>query len=185
MLNGGLIPPGGLDCFGSGFLPATFQGSVFKPAMPGVANASAPRSPAELQQRKLALMRKLDGAMVEQIGHVDAVESAIANYELGYQMQAAVPELMDLPAKPKRPKHSMAFDDAVSRRLASSPPNASWPGGLIERGVRFVELTCPAGSGDRWDQHGNLREGHTQKLQGRRSAYRWPDQGPEEPRAAR
>jgi uncharacterized protein (DUF1501 family) len=32
---------------------------------------------------------------------------------------------------------------------------------LVERGVRFIELTCPSVSGDRWDQHGNLREGHT------------------------
>jgi uncharacterized protein (DUF1501 family) len=31
---------------------------------------------------------------------------------------------------------------------------------MVERGVRFVELTCPAGNGDRWDQHGNLRDGH-------------------------
>ena len=29
VLNGGLIPPGGLDCFNSGFLPATYQGSSF------------------------------------------------------------------------------------------------------------------------------------------------------------
>ena len=39
VINGGLIPPGGLDNFNSGFLPATYQGSVFKPGMPGVANA--------------------------------------------------------------------------------------------------------------------------------------------------
>jgi membrane-anchored protein YejM (alkaline phosphatase superfamily) len=32
---------------------------------------------------------------------------------------------------------------------------------LVERGVRFVELTCPGGNGDRWDQHGNLVDGHT------------------------
>jgi len=31
---------------------------------------------------------------------------------------------------------------------------------LVERGVRFVELTCPNGAGDRWDQHGNLKSGH-------------------------
>jgi uncharacterized protein (DUF1501 family) len=31
---------------------------------------------------------------------------------------------------------------------------------LIERGVRFIELTCPGVSADRWDQHSNLREGH-------------------------
>ena len=38
VLNGGLIPPGGIDCFNSGFLPAAFQGSVFKPAATPVAN---------------------------------------------------------------------------------------------------------------------------------------------------
>jgi uncharacterized protein (DUF1501 family) len=31
---------------------------------------------------------------------------------------------------------------------------------MVERGVRFVQLTCPAGNGDRWDQHGNLLDGH-------------------------
>jgi arylsulfatase A-like enzyme len=31
---------------------------------------------------------------------------------------------------------------------------------LVERGVRFIELTCPSSGGDRWDQHGKLREGH-------------------------
>ncbi len=32
---------------------------------------------------------------------------------------------------------------------------------LVERGVRFIELTCPAISGnDRWDQHANLRTSH-------------------------
>jgi uncharacterized protein (DUF1501 family) len=31
---------------------------------------------------------------------------------------------------------------------------------LIERGVRFVELTCPHTGGDRWDQHSDLKVGH-------------------------
>ena len=31
VLNGGLIPPGGMDCFNSGFLPAAYQGSIFRP----------------------------------------------------------------------------------------------------------------------------------------------------------
>ena len=38
VLNGGLIPPGGLDCFGSGFLPASYQGSVFLPREKPIAN---------------------------------------------------------------------------------------------------------------------------------------------------
>src|SRR5207253_9458608 len=31
---------------------------------------------------------------------------------------------------------------------------------LIERGARFIELTCPKVGGDRWDQHGQLKQGH-------------------------
>ena len=31
---------------------------------------------------------------------------------------------------------------------------------LVQRGVRFIELTCPGGNGDRWDQHGNLVDRH-------------------------
>ena len=42
VLNGGLIPPGGLDNFNSGFLPAAYQGSVFRPSNPPVANIEPP-----------------------------------------------------------------------------------------------------------------------------------------------
>ena len=160
VLNGGLIPPGGLDCFGSGFLPATYQGSTFKPAMPGVANAQRLEATPELQQRKLALMRKLDAGMLQQIGPVDAVESAIANYELAYQMQAAVPELMDLSGETQATKKLYGLDAHYpqTRTFATECLVARR---LVERGVRFVELTCPGGNGDRWDQHSGLHDGHT------------------------
>jgi len=41
-------------------------------------------------------MRKLDRGVVSRMGKIDALESAIVNYELAYRMQAAVPELMNL-----------------------------------------------------------------------------------------
>jgi uncharacterized protein (DUF1501 family) len=31
---------------------------------------------------------------------------------------------------------------------------------LVERGVRFIELTCPSVEADRWDQHAGLKDGH-------------------------
>ena len=31
---------------------------------------------------------------------------------------------------------------------------------LVERGVRFIELTCPNCGHDRWDAHGNLKRNH-------------------------
>jgi hypothetical protein len=160
VINGGLIPPGGLDNFNSGFLPATFQGSVFKPGMPGVANAQPTEATPDMQRRKLALMRQLDAGVVEQTGKLDSLESAIANYELAYRMQSAVPDLMDLAGESAATKHLYGFDSDFpqTRTFAAECLLARR---MVERGVRFVELTCPGGNGDRWDQHGNLRDGHT------------------------
>src|SRR5580704_9491655 len=55
VLNGGLIPPGGMDCFNSGFLPAGYQGSVFKPTAAAVANITRAESTPDAQRRKLDL----------------------------------------------------------------------------------------------------------------------------------
>ena len=60
VLNGGLIPPGGLDCFGSGFLPASYQGSVFLPQNEPVANIKPKERTTQLQQSKLSLLSDLD-----------------------------------------------------------------------------------------------------------------------------
>ena len=68
VLNGGLIPPGGLDNFNSGFLPATFQGSVFKPGAEPVSNIRPTEARAELQMRKLALTRTLDAKFIQREG---------------------------------------------------------------------------------------------------------------------
>ena len=160
ILNGGLIPPGGMDCFGSGFLPAAFQGSVFTSGEAPVANIRPSEKILGLQREKLALMQRLDRQKLEQLGHVDAMESAIANYELAARMQTAVPALMDLRSE------TQSTQDAYG--LSDDFPNTRIYGRLclvarrlIERGVRFIELTCPAGNGDRWDQHSNLLDGHT------------------------
>src|SRR6185295_4688446 len=99
VLNSGMIPPGGLDCFNSGFLPASFQGSSFRGSSTPVADIARREPTAELQRQKLELMRKLDSRLLERTGPDDKLESAIANYELAFRMQAAVPDLMDLAAE--------------------------------------------------------------------------------------
>src|SRR5262245_5774808 len=110
VLNGGLIPPGGLDNFGNGFLPATYQGSIFKPGKAPVADIERTENSEALQQGKLRLLTKLDRRVVDRVGPNDAIESAIANYELAYRMQAAVPELMDLNQESQTTKRLYGFD---------------------------------------------------------------------------
>ena len=160
ILNGGLIPPGGMDCFGSGFLPAAFQGSVFTSGEAPVANIRPSEKTRDLQQAKLALMRRMDQRRLDQLGHVDALESAIANYELAARMQLAVPSVMDLSSETKSTQdaYGMSDDFANTRTYGRLCLVARR---LVERGVRFIELTCPAGNGDRWDQHSALVDGHT------------------------
>ena len=97
--------------------------------------------------------------MLERFGRSDPIESAIANYELAFRMQAAVPELMDLKGESQLTRNSYGLNAPYepTRIFATQCLLARR---LVERGVRFVELTCPKVSGDRWDQHGQLREGH-------------------------
>lgn len=160
VLNGGLIPPGGLDCFGSGFLPASYQGSVFKPTEQPVANILPREKDPRMQRNKLALMKRLDQRAMQSLGRVDAIESAIANYELAFRMQSAVPELMDIAGETEATKKMYGMDHpwAPTQVYARQCLVARR---LVERGVRFIEITCPPTHGnDRWDQHAGLKKGH-------------------------
>ncbi len=160
VLNGGLTPPGGLDNFSNGFLPATFQGSVFRPNDPPVANITSPEEDGKRKSGKRTLLEVLDRSSLEQLGNAGEVESAIVNYELAFRMQSAVPELMNLDGENEltREMYGLNSEFPHTRTYGMECLLARR---LVERGVRFVELTCPNVGADRWDQHGGLKRGHT------------------------
>lgn len=159
VINGGLIPPGGLDCFGSGFLPASYQASVFKPSGTGVANIKPTEPTVDRQRSKLDLINQLDAFALEQFGNHDSIESAIRNYELAYAMQIAVPEVMSLAHETAATKEMYGMESKFEQtRIYGAQCLIARR--MIEKGVRFIELTCPNVKGDRWDQHSNLKEGH-------------------------
>lgn len=159
VLDSGQIPPGGLDCFNNGFLPASYQGSLFQHGDPPVADLRRSEATAQLQERKLKLLRKLDQGVLGRIGADDKLEAAISNYELAFRMQTAVPALMDLRGETAATRSLYGLDEKY-------PPTQIFARQclltrrLVERGVRFIEVLCPSVGADRWDQHGNLREGH-------------------------
>jgi len=159
VVNGGLTPPGGLDNFNSGFLPAAYQGSVFKPQASPVSNIKRRESDSNHQQRKLDLVAKLDKGISNLTGGQDAIESAIKNYEMAFRMQNSVPELADLSNESDSIKelYGMNHKYDKARIFASECLMARR---LVERGVRFIELTCPNCGHDRWDAHGNLKRNH-------------------------
>jgi hypothetical protein len=159
VLNGGLVPPGGLDNFNSGFLPAAFQGSVFRAGDPPVANIKPKETSATVQQKKLDLLRKLDAGVAGRLGKPDPIESAIANYETAFRMQTAVPDLIDI-SKETEATTKLYGLDAEYKQTQIFARQCLIARRLVERGARFIEVTCPANSHDRWDQHSGLKKGH-------------------------
>ncbi|MDA7497091.1 DUF1501 domain-containing protein [bacterium] len=160
VLNGGQVPSGGLDNFSNGFLPAVYQGSLLNAIGKPVANISALEATRALQEKKRELLRELNLEGLRQTGPHDALESAIYNSELAAKMQVAVPDLMDLKGESEATRKLYGFDSDYehTRTYARECLLARR---LVERGVRFVELTIPMVAGySRWDAHGGLKKNH-------------------------
>lgn len=158
VLESGLIPPGGLDCFGSGFLPATYQGTVFRKGEHPVADLTPPIGRAGAQREKLALLSKLNKGVAERFGEVSEIDATIKNYEMAFRMQSAVPDLLDLSGETEATKTLYGLDEKDTEDFGRECLLARR---LIERGVRFIELLTPSRPGlDRWDQHAGIENGH-------------------------
>jgi hypothetical protein len=159
VLDGGLIPPGGLDNFKNGFLPASYQASILRAGSQPIANIVPREKVPNLQEQKLDFVKKLDQDQIMDHREADAINSAISNYELAYKMQSSIPELTEFKEETETTKKLYGFDsgDPHTRGYAAQCLLARR---LVERGVRFIELTCPRVDADRWDQHANLKVGH-------------------------
>jgi len=158
VLDCGMIPPGGLDVFGSGFLPASYQGMLFRSSKQPVADLAPREGQSEQQQAKLALLRKLDQGVLARFGAVSEIEAAITNYELAFRMQSEVPGLLDLAEETEATRKLYGLDEKDTEEFGRACLLARR---MIERGVRFIELLSPRRQGtDRWDQHSRIQEGH-------------------------
>ncbi len=159
VLDSGLIPPGGMDNFGSGFLPAAYQGTLLRRGAKPIANVEPREASPEIQQEKLALLSRLNRGVLDRLGSVTELDATISNYELAFRMQSAVPGLADISGESKATLELYGIDKPETEAYGRQCLLARR---LVERGVRFVEALTPALKGlDRWDQHGNLLEGHT------------------------
>lgn len=133
----------------SGFLPSRFQGVEFRSTGDPVLYVNRPQGINVAQQRDV----------VEAVARLNQIESSvtadpeiatrISQYEMAFQMQASVPELMDVSQEPQHVLDmygtqggdgSFAANCLLARRLA-------------ERGVRFIQLYHRD-----WDHHGSIKE---------------------------
>ena len=158
VLDSGLIPPGGLDVFGNGFLPAAYQGTLFRRGEHPIADLEPREASPGIQREKLALLRRLNQGVLDRFGAVSELEASISNYELAFRMQAEVPDLLDLRGETAATKTLYGLDEDDTAEFGRQCLLARR---MIECGVRFIELLTPYRKGqDRWDQHARLEQGH-------------------------
>ena len=160
VLHGGQVPSGGMQTFGSGFLPATHQPSTFMTGNPVLANIVPREKELSYQRRKLRLLGEIDGSLAREYEHAEAIQSAVQNYEMAARMQLAVPDVADISSESEATRKAYGLD-ARYNNTRTYGRQCLMARRLVERGVRFVELTINPGNGDRWDQHGGLRDGHS------------------------
>jgi len=160
VLNNDWVPNGGLENFGSSFLPASYQATAMRAKGVPVDNIT-PTDATTVQRRKLALLAEQDSTFARVASDSQAIEGAVANYETAFRMQTEVPELADISREPERIRTLYGLDskDEHQRYYATQALRARR---LVEAGVRFVEITCPSfdGNNSPWDQHGMLKVNH-------------------------
>jgi len=163
--SGGAVPPhGGVGLYSSGFLPAHDQGSVLTADRDPAVRNIVPALGKDAQRRHLGVIRALDRRYAE-TAESQQLEAAIRNHEVASRMQAAVPELCDLSDESEQVKSFYGMDDPEPSKAAYAR-QCLLARRLVERGVRFVELSCitknigAGGAANPWDQHSDLERGH-------------------------
>jgi len=122
-----------------------------------LANVKPNEKSGRAQEIKRRLIQKLNR---DTAGGVDALESAIANHELAARMQLTIPEVMSLDGETEATKKLYGFD-AKDKHTQTYARECLLARRLIERDVRFVELTIPVARPERWDAHNNLVTNHS------------------------
>ena len=152
---------GGPKNWSSGFLPASYQGTLFRREGAPILDLAPPTSIGEEQQRgRLDLLRSLNRHFGDTRPEDTELEARLNSYELAYRMQSAAPEAVDLNKESEATRKLYGMDNEVTAKFGA---NCLLARRLAERGVRFIELYSGSGSG--WDAHNDLDKNHSRHCQ--------------------
>jgi hypothetical protein len=148
---------GGVNNYGSAFLPAIYQGTPLGSASVSAEQARIPfirgPEPATVQRKELDLLAEINREHLAKAGPDRALEGRINAFELAYRMQAVAPELQDISGETAETQKLYGLDDATTKNFGRQCLMARR---FVERGVRFVQVTHSY----KWDQHGDLKRDH-------------------------
>lgn len=145
LVSGGTDPTGGKSLWSSGFLPSVYQGVQCRSAGEPILFLNDPNGMSrETRRRSLDALAQLNELEAKSLGDPETV-TRIAQYELAYRMQIAVPQVMDISKEPK----------AILDMYGANPGQPTFANNcllarrLVEKGVRYVQLYDWG-----WDIHG-------------------------------
>ena len=149
-------PFGNAKNWGSGFLPASYQGTLFRQGETPILNTKLPAGQTDERQRnRLAFLAEQNREYG--LGREDdtSLDARLRSFELAYALQKSGPEAVDLSTETEETKALYGLDQPETAVFGR---NVLLARRLVERGVRFVEVYCGSGSG--WDAHANLEGNH-------------------------
>ncbi|MGZ0170822.1 MAG: DUF1501 domain-containing protein [Planctomycetales bacterium] len=149
---------GGPPAWGSGFLPATYQGTTMRAGKNPILHLQPqPEVTSDRQQKALSLIRKLNQQHIEQRDFDEDLLARVNSYELAFRMQATAPEVVDISQESEATHKQYGIGgkdtDEFGRRCLLARR-------MVERGVRFVQLY--SGDTGGWDAHKDVTSNHGQ-----------------------
>jgi hypothetical protein len=155
-------PISGPKNWSSGYMPASFQGTLLRSAGTPVLDLQRREGMSAADQRRLLdNLRDFNTAHLQARADNSNLAARIASYELAFQMQQHAPEAVDLASETADTKEMYGLND---KKTAEFGKRCLLARRLVERGVRFVQLYSGGSnfSNDaNWDAHGDIVRNHT------------------------
>jgi len=150
----------GPPAYSSGFLPAVYQGTIFRGGESPILYLKNPDGVnSDTQRATLDFINKLDKIQERTRTGDSTLEARIASYELAWRMQSSAPEAVDITHETDATKKLYGVGDGVTDDFGRKCLLARR---LVERGVRFVELISGTNVGQDWDDaHTDLTGSHS------------------------
>jgi len=150
-------PEGGTPMWGSGFLPAVYQGTLLRPGASPILNLRPPDGVTpERQRRTLDLLQRMND--IDTPAGDSDMAARISSYELAFRMQSHAPEVVDLTKESEATRKLYGLDQKHTQEFGTRCLLARR---MVERGVRFVQLYSGGGPVSmQWDAHKDLVDNH-------------------------
>ena len=152
-------PISGAKNWSSGYMPAQYEGTLFRSQGSPILDLSRRSDMTDPQQRRiLDTLSQYNAQHSLQNKDYSALNARIASYELAYRMQSSAPEATDISNEPQKVQSLYGMDNPKTAVFGRQCLLARR---LVERGVRFIQLySGGAHNDDNWDAHGDLEKNH-------------------------